>query len=122
MAVQWFERQLESLDNLHKLGPMYYATLGRDSFKGWKDCLKELNLPDGTISLPQWPGIVKEENVNKTYLDAMHFLKTLKDIGASSPHESYTPLSISDMRKAMHLFNKNYNGHVNWHIVYGIMD
>ena len=121
MAVQWFEKPLDSLRTLNRLGPVHYATLGSNSFLEWKYCLKTLGLADGTLNLPDWPGIIREENISKKYQNAVHFLKTLKDIGTSATKQSYRSLSYSDLRRAMTLFDKHTDSHINWHIVYGVL-
>lgn len=123
MSFQWFCNPQESLRNLQKYSSrIYFAVLGNKSFYEWKDCLQKLDLSDGTINLPQWQSVIHEEIIEKNYENAEHFLKTVKLTGASTPKQQYRPLSVSDMRRAMGLYNKTYKGKMTWHIVYCLID
>lgn len=119
MAVQWFQDPLVGLNTLNKLGPIYYATLGHNSFHEWKTALQNLNLPNGTLEIPDWPHIEEEKIIPRHYKNAEHFLKTLKEIGTASPKKDYSTLSYSDLRDAMEEFDKCYQGSISWHVAFG---
>ncbi len=119
MVAQWFDNPIDSLRSLTSLGPLYYASIGSLCFQEWKSCLDINSLSNGMLTVGNWQGVIEEEFIKKNYGDAMGFLKSLKQTGVSMPRQDYTQLTSKELRSVMDLFNKNYKGVVNWHIVYG---
>ncbi len=117
MAIQWLAEPLNALRTFSKIAPVYYATIGHKNFPEWRDSLTQNKVEDGILTPPKWPNILEEENRFETFDSAQHFLKSLKDIGAAKPRESYK--SQSNIKKAMNHFDQNHKGQTTWHIVYG---
>lgn len=123
MVVQWFDDPVVGLQKLSEVAPVYYATLGQGSFHQWKETLKALDLSNGVINVPEsWPGVISEETQTIEYQNARGFLQSLKEIGTGLSREDHTPLSITDMRRAMKHFDSHYEGEVSWQVVYGALE
>jgi malonyl-CoA O-methyltransferase len=121
-AIQWFADPLTFLDRIRQsLNPsaaFYYAVPAQGSMKEWSDILQHAGWGQGALTYPDWPGIIKEEKIEKQYDSAHHFLKTLKEIGAATPRDGYRPLNASDLRQAMRLFDEGPRK-ITWRIAYG---
>lgn len=118
MTVQWFENPGESLVNLSKIAPVYYATLGPDNFAQWRETLEALSLSYGGRIVKPLPGTFEEEFPKQSYENAKDFLKSVKEIGAHTANTSYKELNAGQLRKAMTHFDNHFD-HITWHIVYG---
>lgn len=123
LTVQWFDDPINGLDkmrkNLTKDGSLYFSTIGSKSFWQWEETLKSLSFPSGLLEIPSYKGVIKEEEENISYDNALSFLKSLKNIGAQNSRENYTPLSPVELWKACESFNTTYKGEITWHILYG---
>ncbi len=123
MVFQWFEDINTTLEMLKKKlkpnGSIFYTTPGHESFIEWKESLKKLNLPIGIIEFSMPEGIYIQERINHKYENALDFLKSIKDVGAGLAKKNYAAMSPADIKKACDLLDKNYNGNITWHILYG---
>ncbi len=123
MAMQWFTDPLTTLKSwlplLAENGHIYYATLGPDNFPEWQETLADLKLSTGTLPSNKFPSIIAEETIKIEYGSAHSFLKELKAIGASTPKVGYKPISANNLRKALNKFDRDHNGTISWHIIYG---
>ncbi|MEM7620430.1 MAG: methyltransferase [Pseudomonadota bacterium] len=123
MTFQWFQNPILSLNGISELlqndGHIYYATLGQNSFLEWNDTLAKCKRQSGTLDIPEFPNIFAEEEIKVTYDSTYHFLRALKSIGANQPRQGYTPLSPSDLHKAITICDDMHSGQITWHIVYG---
>ena len=127
LTVQWF---LDPITNLRKLtrylkpgGEVYYATLGNQSFREWRDVLNGMGFSSGFMPVPDMPGLFDEEFITIKYENARSFLKSLKSIGAGQPRSGYKPIPPISLRRACDKFDDtNKNGGVTWHIAYGRLD
>ena len=125
MSFQWFMHPLSTIDKLTSLlkpnGLLYYATIGSHCFKQWHDAARTLGLSIGTMTIPQWPGIVKEEVIPVSYHNALTFFKLLKRIGASQPRPDYTALTPSQLTQLCTYIDDHYQSTMDWHIIYGVV-
>lgn len=125
MTAQWFDDPSETLNNLKKLlkpnGKIFYSALGPKSFWEWKETVSSLNLPHGTLTERNYPGIIHEDTETISYDSTMDFLKDMKKIGAQHPKPGYTSLHPAAFRKACALHDQNHGGKFTWHIVYGCL-
>lgn len=125
MAAQWFDNPPATLEKLRGLlkpgGVLFYSAPGAGSFAAWKDIVAELELPDGLLPYPAWPGAVKRETHHVDYGRVENFLKSLKDIGAHQPRAGYAALHPAALRRACRLYNERHQGVVSWEIIYGCL-
>jgi malonyl-CoA O-methyltransferase len=126
LTVQWFDDPKQGLKNLSKNltkdGHLFYTTIGQRSFGQWKRTLEILDLPSGILESPEYDGIFSEEEITYQYDNALHFLRTLKKIGAQSPRAEYKQLSTAQLQKACKTYDNTYHGAMDWHILYGCLD
>lgn len=126
MAFQWFEDMDSALINLTKRlkdgGSLFYSIPGFKSFKEWKDTLKALDLPSGILDFPVPPSIYRQEEMVVNYINAFDFLHSIKDIGAGHARKNYNPLNPKQIKQACDKFDKEYDGCITWHILYGRID
>ena len=116
LAVQWFTNPTASFANLAGLlkpgGYLVFSTLGKESFREWRALLAASDLTAGTPEYPSAAGwgaklptngttrIIEEDRM-VTYPDVLRFLRDLKDIGASTPHQNHRPLNAGQLRRAL---------------------
>jgi malonyl-CoA O-methyltransferase len=113
LAAQWFGDLPKAMERLRAClapgGRLVVTTLGADSLAEWKQAVANAGYRAGTppfVSrrhltghLPA--GTVHAETLLWTYPDAFGFLRSLKDLGASTPAQGHHPLPIPAMRQAM---------------------
>ncbi len=123
MVFQWFEDIDETLkelvDMLKPNGNIFFTIPGPESFKEWKKSLEKLDLPAGILDFSMPKGIYIQETINHQYVNALDFLKSIKDVGAGMAKKDYAAMSPADIKKACDLLDEDYNGKVTWHILYG---
>ncbi len=126
LCVQWFENPPEGLQNLSKIlnqdGVLFFTAIGHDEFKEWRHTLSTLKLSSGIVDSPNYGGIFYEDKKTITYKNALDFLRNLKRTGAHQPVPDYTPLSASQLKRACAAHDKEYQGQITWHIVYGALN
>ena len=126
MIVQWLEEPARALEHLRaKLargGALYYSAPAQGSFPEWSEALSKLGLEAGTLAFPNWPGRFKSEEHILDYGSTWRFLTSLKEIGAHTPKDGYTPLTPGQIRKACALSDLAHRGRVSWRIAYGRLD
>ena len=122
MAFQWLEDRQAALHRLSQSlksgGRILYSLPGPESFKEWLETLSALNLPSGILEFDRPNHIIKETLESIKYDSALHFLKSMKHIGAHRPKKGYRPLSVSNLKTACCHFDKHFHGTVSWHIIY----
>lgn len=116
LAAQWFADLPGSLTRLTALlapgGRLVLSTLGRDTFREWRDAHAALGLDCGTPTYPtaaalaaalpsDRPSKVVAEPFVVRYADGRAFLGTLKAIGAGTPAAGHRPLSAAAMRRVL---------------------
>lgn len=123
MTLQWFADPLTGLERLGGLlkpeGSIVYATLGPDSFPEWRAALAAENVPDGTIAMPELPGIQAERHEKISYASGCDFLAGMSAIGAGEPKPGYRPLPPGQLRRALRRLERDSGARVTWHLVYG---
>lgn len=123
MTLQWFLDPAAGLQRLRGLlapgGALFYATLGPDGFPEWRAALAEEGLREGTIAMPDLPGVMHEERPMIDYGCGLDFLKRLRGIGADTPRADYRSLSPGTLRRVLRRLDEAYGACVTWHIVYG---
>ena len=123
MTFQWFENIEKSLDKLVSLlkpnGSLFYTMPGPESFKEWRHTLCSLNFPVGLIDLSKPPGIYREEHKIQQYKNTIHFLRVMKQAGAGTARKNYMLLTPTQLKQACALCDKDYDGRITWHILYG---
>ena len=123
MAFQWFENADEALERLRGFlnpgGAVFYTVPAPACFKEWRSVLSEMSLSDGMLEFKTLPGVFKEEEMVESHKDTLHFLKSLKQLGASTPHEGYEKLSRRDLLKACRVADERFHAQMTWRILYG---
>ncbi len=123
LSVQWFENPTQGISNLRNYlsdnGSLYFSTIGKNSFQEWTNILSDLNLPSGILHVPDYDGIFKEEEHIVIYKNAIDFLRNFKKTGVHQPHQKYKPLSYKSLQKALSVYDKQHDGDMTWHILYG---
>ena len=123
MSVQWFSTPLPSLRRLSEKGPVYFSTLGSHNFQEWRAVLNSLHFQHAGLIIPDWvqdfEGDLQEIYFKKNYGSGLCFLKTLKKTGATVPSPSYLRLKPTELKQAIKMFDKLYQGSISWHIIYG---
>lgn len=125
MAFQWFKNTDEALARLRGLlkpeGLLFYTVPAPTCFKEWRSVLSEMSLPNGMLEFKMLPGVFKEEEMIESHEDTLHFLKSLKQLGASTPHDGYEKLSRTDLLKACRVADERFQGQMTWNILYGCL-
>ncbi len=123
MAFQWFEDIEYALAKLSQMlksgGSLFYTVPGENSFQEWKNTLKTLNLPSGILDFSTPKSIYKQEEMQVNYINAFDFLHSIKDIGAGHARKNYQSLNPQQIKQACNKFDKDYEGNITWHILYG---
>ena len=123
MVVHWFQTPLETIktitDALAPNGHFYFSTIGPDCFTEWQQALRENDLPMGLRIPSSLPGIFEQEYKSVSYDSAQDFLYHLKATGAHRPRSDYTPLSMSQLKRAMLSLEQRDDANLTWHITYG---
>lgn len=125
LAVQWFhdlEGGLLKLVNLlSPTGRLVFTTLGENTFSQWRENLQRLKKTVGTHNYPTAQTVLKFSfgsyviDVDtipylQHYESGLHFLRSLKSIGAQEPKSSYVSMSASNMRKVLRSLEDNEKG------------
>ncbi|HXP97847.1 MAG TPA: methyltransferase [Telmatospirillum sp.] len=130
LAFQWFVDLQGGIDRLRGLlapgGRLMFATLGRKTFKEWRQAHSALGLICGTPEYPSvddfpWPPgssqTLDEELVRQPYDDGHDFVRTLKALGAGEPAPGHQPLSAGSFRRLLNSLQGEFNA--TYHILYG---
>jgi len=125
LAVQWFhdlEGGLLKLVNLlSPTGRLVFTTLGENTFSQWRENLQRLNKPVGIHDYPTAATVrkfsfepyiidVQETLYLQHYDSALHFLRSLKSIGAHEPNSTYVSMTTCEMRKVLRSLEDNEKG------------
>ena len=106
LTFQWFDNvasAIRTLTNyLKQNGYLICSTLTFETFKEWRSIY---NNNDFSRNLQTYPSIES--------------FKGLRSIGASVPLETSKPLKLSQFKKVLSDFSKNYN-YCSYHIAYGV--
>tara|TARA_B100000579_G_scaffold420212_1_gene419664 strand:- start:73 stop:735 length:663 start_codon:yes stop_codon:yes gene_type:complete len=122
MVFQWFEKPIETLNKLNKIGPVYYSTIGNKNFIEWKTVLKKNNFSSSIFEEPLWPGVIKDEFIRSSYPNAISFLRMLKKTGISTSQINHVQLSTPQLKKITRIFDSRLEKIITWHLVYGGLD
>jgi len=131
LAFQWFVDLPGALARLADLlapgGQMIFSTLGRDTFREWRQAHESLGLACGTPEYPRpdafpWPAAPFEhdhtdEVILHPYSDGRDFVNSLKLLGASEPAPGYRPLSPGAMRRLLASLDGGFEA--TYHVIYG---
>ncbi len=113
LAAQWFENLPRALQHmatcLHTRGRLLLTTLGEDSLLEWRQAVATTGHDAGT---PRYPSaqmladalpmaLVTSHPIKMSYPSALEFLRSLKDIGATTPRNGYRPLPMPILKHAM---------------------
>jgi malonyl-CoA O-methyltransferase len=129
LAVQWFTDLPGSIDRLTRLlapeGRLIFATLGRHSFREWRQAHELLGLACGLhdyagaddFPLPDSvTAEIEQEVIAAHYASGRSFARSLKTLGAATPRRGYRPLPAAEFRRVL----ARLEGHfaVSYHILY----
>lgn len=124
LAFQWFVDLPSALTELTALlapgGKLLFATLGRETFREWRDAHARLGLICGTPIYPapaELGFVAKDELIRQPYEDGIDFIHTLKLLGAGEPAPGHVPLSPGAFRKLLTRFKDGVQ--MTYHILYG---
>lgn len=122
MVCQWFSDIAGSIDNLRSMlgekGTLALTMPGQNSFQEWKSVLNDLGLPSGMLDFAEPRGVYRREMITQPIESARHFLRSMKDTGASASPAGYTPLSSADLRRACTEFDRRSHKTVTWEILF----
>ena len=125
MVFHWFENAEEALVKLRRLlkpgGVLFYTVPAPTCFKEWQSVLSELSLPMGLLNFKTLPGVLREEERVVEHKSTLHFLQSLKQIGAHTSQKGYTKLGYADLLKACRMADEKFQGQMTWHILYGCL-
>jgi malonyl-CoA O-methyltransferase len=133
-TFQWFSdfqsALLQLTDALSKDGILLFSIPVKGSFPEWENACLELNLPFRANSLPERNAIIQwfmkkgwklnflQEDMKSYYPSAIHFFRSIKNIGAATALTG-KPLSSGQMKKlCSHL---NLSNDRNFTITYKVM-
>jgi malonyl-CoA O-methyltransferase len=130
LAFQWFADLRGGLERLSRLlapgGRMFFSTLGNQTFIEWRQVHAALGLPCGTPTyqsakdLP-WPGglfcSVDEQHIIQQHTSGLHFVKSLKLLGAREPVPGFRPLPPGTFRRLLASVEDGIS--VTYHVLYG---
>ena len=120
MTLHWFEYPLVGIQRLAELGPLFYATIGKNNFLEWQNAVCLYNDKKAFFPVQDLPGIISEEYFKLNCSDFCSFAKELKSMGVLLKHEKQFSLSYTKLSKALKTFNQK-NDTISWHIIYGIV-
>ncbi len=123
MVFQWFENTDEALAKLQSLlkpgGVIFYTVPAPTCFKEWRSVLSGLSLPDGVLEFSTLPGVLRNEEIMVEYESTLDFLQSMKRIGAHAPRGGYEKLNRTDLLRACHRADEEFQGKMTWDILYG---
>lgn len=130
LALQWVEDLPSTLNHLIALlnpgGRLAFAVLGNENFKEWSQLLLRSGAPSGLHSYPSaetfcWPepykGLIEQEFLYEQHESGAAFLKSLKQIGAATPHAAHKPIPVPIMKRILKASETGFR--VSYHILYG---
>jgi malonyl-CoA O-methyltransferase len=134
MTFQWFHPIQKSLQQLYQQitpdGNLVFSLLGSKSLQEWRDTFSLFNINDSGPDLPTIAEIqsidshiqLHVEYVKQPYRSAAHFLKTLKYLGAASPHESHKTLSAGHLRRILRHLDQLFEDRliITYEVIYGL--
>ncbi|EHK63055.1 dethiobiotin synthase [Achromobacter arsenitoxydans] len=133
LAVQWFSDLNAGLARLAGLlapgGHLAVATLATDTFDEWREAHRAAGLAAGTPPYPPVRAIrpamadlmggVRGERLIQNHPDGLHFLRSLKGIGATTPAPGRPPLGAAGLRRVLAAFDEQ-GATVTYHLAYGM--
>ncbi|CCJ50420.1 dethiobiotin synthase [Bordetella parapertussis] len=133
LAVQWFGDLDAGLARLAGLlapgGLLAIATLAEHTFSEWRAAHQAHGLHAATPAYPPAERIgrtlaglrggITREAYRQRHPDALHFVRSLKAIGASAPAAGHAPLSPAAFRRVLAQFDRQGN-HVTYDLAYGL--
>lgn len=123
MTLQWFNDPVFGLrrlaGRLRPGGTLLYAAPGEGNFPEWRAALAAEGLPDGTVAMPQLPGVMEELDIPMSHPDSRAFLAGMRAIGAGEPRRGYAPVSGGALRRALRRLEREHGARVTWNIVFG---
>ena len=133
MTLHWFNHLEKSLrEMILQLAPggkLLFAMLGENSLKEWRDICKvhHLTTTPEFISVEnlqsQFPEFkIQVETSQQIYKNTYDFFKTLKIIGAVTPHAAHQSLTSGFLRHLMRELDQNKNSHginITYEVIYG---
>jgi len=134
LAIQWFsdlEQGIKGLSGLLKPdGRLVFTTLGKNSFKEWRQNLDSLDLQVGLHNYPSFDEVsdfyfddaklsLEVTNRMQPYDNGLAFLRALKAIGAQAPHGEYQPLSAASLRNAIQNLENKHDCSMTYEIFLG---
>ena len=120
MTLHWFEYPLVGIQRLSELGPLFYATIGKNNFLEWQNAVSLHTDKKAFFPVHNLPGIINEEYFKLKCSNFRSFAKDLKSMGVLLKHERQASLSYKQLSKALKTFNQK-NDTISWHIIYGIV-
>lgn len=122
LAFQWFVNIGEALERLKAMlkpeGQVLFSIIGPQSMREWKEALKKCDLPAGTLQGYEPVCFIDEERLSFHYETALECLNAIKRIGAHTPREGYSPLTLSQLRQATKVLQDDYNASCRWQVFY----
>ena len=126
MAFQWFIDIEQALERLRKLlrpdGVLLYTVPASSCFEEWTSALSALSLPIGVLDFKTPSGVFKKDRMVVQYESTLHFLQSLKGIGAQTPRSGYETLHSTDLIKACRKADERSQGQITWDILYGCLE
>ena len=133
MTFQWFHPIQKSLQQLYQQinpnGHLMFSLLGSESLKEWRETFSLFNINHSGPDLPTIAEIqsidsniqLQVEYIRQPYRNAAHFLKTLKYLGASSPHDSHKTLSAGHLRRILRHLDQLFADRliITYEVIYG---
>jgi malonyl-CoA O-methyltransferase len=135
MTLHWFSDIKKSLQQIiSKLAPggkLLFAMLGENSLQEWREICKahHLTTTPEFISVSalarDFPALKIEVEVSQqVYKNTYEFFKTLKLIGATTPHPAHRSLTSGFLRHLMRMLDeKNSHGiNITYEVIYGYLE
>lgn len=125
LTLQWFTDLPSGIARLKRLltptGRLIFATLGRHSFREWRQAHTALNLQCGLHDYPGGenfpaPAHTEEEIITEHHPSGRDFAQALKTLGAGTPRPGYTPLPAADFRRLLATLKTEFTA--SYHILY----
>lgn len=133
LTLQWFGSTQSSLAELGKLlrpgGQIFFSTLGERSFQEIREIYHKFSLRSGFQQLETLDGLndlmpdnchscMEEEELPYYYTSAISFMRSIKQIGASTPVASYVPLSLRSLKLLIQATKGPCA--LTYHVLYGV--